>query len=264
MSALPERQRDVLLERQREFAAALTGGSSSIAEKVIGDAIPAEGRVRVYLNHFRVSLLEALAATFPVTRALVGEAFFAQTARAFLVFEPPRSPVLAEYGAGFPTFLAALPDLGGHNYLPDVAAFEWALNLAGWAADQDLLTAADLPEPEEAAKLALPLHGSAQRLSTPFPVAEIWHVHQPDAPAIQRIEMSGGAERLLVWRSGIEVCWRKLDAGEDRLLAELGNGAALGAAALAASAEPGFDFPASFSWMLDGGVFARPAGLAGE
>lgn len=263
MSARPERGQDLLLERQRDFAAALTGGAAAVAEKVIGDAIPAEGRVQVYINHFRVSLLEALAVTFPVTRALVGEAFFAQTARAFLVVEPPHSPVLAEYGAGFPTFLAALPDLGGHNYLPDVAAFEWALNLAGWVPDQELLTPADLPDTEEAAKLPLPLHASAQRLSTPFPVAEIWQVHQPDAPAIQRIEMSGGAERLLVWRNGIDVCWRKLDTGEDRLLAELGNGVALGAAALAASAEPGFDFPASFSWMLDGGVFARPPGLAG-
>lgn len=264
MSALPDNRADILLERQRAFAAALTGGSPGIADKVIGDAIPAESRVQVYLNHFRISLLEALAATFPVTRALVGEAFFAQTARAFLVYEPPGSPVLAEYGAGFPTFLASLPDLGGHNYLPDVAAFEWALNLAGWAPDQDVLTAADLPDPDDAARLALPLHASAQRLSTPFPVAEIWQVHQPDAPAIQRIEMGGGAERLLVWRNGIDACWRKLDAGEDRLLAELGNGAALGAAALAAAVEPGFDFPASFSWMLDGGVFARPAGLRGD
>ena len=72
MSGLPERKREMLPERQREFAAALTGGYSAIAEKVIGDAIPAESRVQVYLNHFRVSLLEALAATFPVTRALVG------------------------------------------------------------------------------------------------------------------------------------------------------------------------------------------------
>ena len=113
--------------------------SISIAEKVIGDAIPAEGRLQVYADRFRASLLEVLANTFPVTRGLVGEAFFAQTPRAFLIFDPPRSPLLWQYGNGFPTFLAALPDLGGHQYLPDIAAFEWALNLAEHAEDVELL-----------------------------------------------------------------------------------------------------------------------------
>lgn len=200
------------LERQREFAAALTGSLYTIAEKVIGDAIPAEGRVQVYANHFRVSLLEALAATFPVTRALVGEAFFAQTARAFLIFEPPRSPILAQYGGGFPTFLAALPDLGGHSYLPDVAAFEWALNAAYHAEDAPMLMPEHLAEPERVMQMPLPLHPSVQRLSTPFPISEIWQVHQPDAPAVDRIQLAGGAERLLTWRQGIDVL-AQADAG---------------------------------------------------
>lgn len=247
-----------LLEHQQAFAAALAGEISTLAGMVIGDTIPAERRIQLHLDQAQTGLLETLATTFPVTRALVGEAFFAQMARDFIAAEPPRSPVLAEYGGSFPTHLAAQPDLGGHHYLPDIAAFEWALHFAGWAEDAELLQPADLPDPEETARLVLPLHPSVQRLSTPFPVDEIWQVHQPDAPAIQRIEMSGGTERLLVWRRGLEPCWRRLDTGEDRLLAEIGSGVALGAAAMAAGGEAGFDFAASFSWMLDGGVFARP------
>lgn len=250
-----------LLERQREFADALTGSLHAVAEKVIGDAIPAEGRLQIYADRFRASLLESLATVFPVTRALVGEAFFAQTARDFLIFDPPRSPILSLYGDGFPTFLAALPDLGGHHYLPDIAAFEWALNIAAQAEDTDILRPEDLPDSETAAQMPLPLHPSAQRLSTPFPVSQIWQVHQPDSPSVDRIKMAGSSERLLVWRRGIEVCWHKLDHGEDRLLAELAGGATLGAATMAASNEPDFDFPASFSWMLDGGIFARPETL---
>src|SRR3546814_10482330 len=86
--------------------------------------------------------------------------------RSFLIFEPPRSPVVAQYGAGFPTFLAALPDLGGHNYLPDVAAFEWALNVAYHADDAALLRPEDLPDPDAVGRMRFPLHPSAQRLST--------------------------------------------------------------------------------------------------
>lgn len=245
------------LELQREFAEALTGSLYTIAEKVIGDAIPAEGRLQIYANRFRASLLETIATTFPVTRALVGEAFFAQTARDYLIYDPPRSPILNLYGAGFPTFLAALPDLGGHHYLPDIAAFEWALNMAEHAEDVALLRPEDLPDMDATAQLALPLHPSAQRLSTPFPVSEIWQVHQPEAPFVDRIQLAGSSERLLVWRRDITVQWRKLDHGEDRFLAEIAGGASLGLAALAAASGSDFDFPASFSWMLDGGVFAR-------
>lgn len=254
---------NALLDRQREFAAALTGSLHSIAEKVIGDAIPAEGRVQVYANHFRVSLLDALAGTFPVTRALVGEAFFAQTARAFLIFEPPRSPVVAQYGAGFPTFLAALPDLGGHNYLPDVAAFEWALNVAYHADDAALLRPEDLPDPDAVGRMQFPLHPSAQRLSTPFPITQIWQVHQPDAEPVDRIVLTDGGERLLIWRQEIDVCWRKLEPGEDQFLAHLAAGDPLGTAALAAaSADEAFDFAASFTWMLDSSIFVQRAPLS--
>src|SRR3546814_19906185 len=74
---------------------------------------------------------------------------------------------------GFPTFLAALPDLGGHNYLPDVAAFEWALNVAYHADDAALLRPEDLPDPDAVGRMRFPLHPSAQRLSTPFPITQI-------------------------------------------------------------------------------------------
>lgn len=184
-----------LLERQREFADALTGSLYGIAEKVIGDAIPAEGRLQIYADRFRASLLDVLANTFPVTRGLVGEAFFAQTARAFLIFDPPRSPLLWQYGHGFPTFLAALPDLGGHQYLPDIAAFEWALNLAEHAEDVDLLRAEDLPDAIET--MTFTLHPSAQRLSTPFPISEIWQVHQPESP------LSSASS----WPAVANACW---------------------------------------------------------
>src|SRR3546814_14210823 len=94
---------------------------------------------------------------------------------------------------GFPTFLAALPDLGGHNYLPDVAAFEWALNVAYHADDAALLRPEDLPDPDAVGRMRFPLHPSAQRLSTPFPITQIWQVHQPDAEPVDRIVQNGRA-----------------------------------------------------------------------
>ena len=57
-------------------------------------------RFAVYRNNVTVSLMQALADTFPVCAASVGEARFRDLARAFVRAQPPRSPVLARYGAG--------------------------------------------------------------------------------------------------------------------------------------------------------------------
>lgn len=248
-----------LLELQRDFAAALTGrrpeAALAIAAHAVSDAIAAEQRAQVYANHFRISLIDALAATYPVTRALVGEAFFAQAARSFVLAEPPRSPRLYEYGAGFPDWLKRLPDLAGHAYLPCVAAFEWATNMAYHADDAPPLDPARLGEPAAVAARMLALHPTARRLSTPWPVSEIWDVHQPGAADVESIDLNRGGEELLIWRQGIDVCWRKLSPAEARLIDALSAGMALGAAAAEAAAAGPLDFAASFAWMLEGGVF---------
>lgn len=248
-----------LLELQRDFAAALTArrpeAGQTIAAHAVSDAIAAEQRAQIYANHFRISLIDALAATYPVTRALVGEAFFAQAARGFVLAEPPRTPRLYEYGAGFAAWLKALPDLAGHAYLPCVAAFEWATNEAYHGEEAAPLDPAQLGDPAAVGGRAFALHPTARRLSTPWPVSEIWHVHQPGAAEVERIDLNQGGEELLIWRQGIDVCWRKLSLAEARLIDALASGTLLAEAAALAAAVGPLDFAASFAWMLDGGVF---------
>ena len=57
-----------------------------------------EARLRVYRNHFRITLAEALGATFPATARLLGGDGFGGLARRFVGAHPPTRPCLAEYG----------------------------------------------------------------------------------------------------------------------------------------------------------------------
>ena len=57
-----------------------------------------ELRFAVYRNNVTVSLIDALADTFPVVQALVGEEFFRAMARVFAQANPPRSRLMAYYG----------------------------------------------------------------------------------------------------------------------------------------------------------------------
>ena len=59
-----------------------------------GPGLAPERRLQVVRNSMFDSLGDALAAVFPVTRQLVGDAFFGRVARGFIVRHPLRQPSL--------------------------------------------------------------------------------------------------------------------------------------------------------------------------
>jgi hypothetical protein len=208
-----------------------------------GDALAR--RFAVYRNNVLVSLVDALAARFPVTERLVGTDFFRAMAQAFAAAAPPRSPLLTAYGDGFADFIAAFPPAAALPYLADVARLEAARTRAYHAAD-----VAPLPEAavralaardgEELLATRLTLHPSAEVLHSPFAVATIWAAHQgADVPCGLDSE---GPEDVLVARPEAEVEVTRLPPGGALFVGALADGANLADAAGTALTEvPGFD-----------------------
>lgn len=125
-----------LLELQRHLAAAVVSDDPQpAAASIVDDAPGAAARLGIYINHFRVTLIDALAAAFPVVRQLVGEPFFDAAARRYVRENPPVDPCLVAYGDGFPGFLARLPEAASLPYLSGVARLEWAIHQAWHAPD---------------------------------------------------------------------------------------------------------------------------------
>lgn len=199
-------------------------------------------RFAVYRNNVTVSLLQALADTFPVCAASVGEPRFRDLACAFVRAQPPRSPVLARYGAGFADFIATHPLAAAWPYLPDLARLEMACLDALHAADAEPLAAgvlaAVLREPERLPALRLALHPSLATLDSPYAVVSLWAAHQGDeTPA--RVAPSV-AESAWVLRRERSVRVLPMAAGDVRFIAALRAGVTLGeAAATAAAGESG-------------------------
>jgi hypothetical protein len=212
-----------LPELQTEFAAAvLTSAPGRLPLAVAAMPLGPERRIQIYRNHFAISLTECLAATFPALKALVGERYFDQCARRFASDYPPSSPVLFEYGEAFPRFIAEAACSDDFAYLADVGALEWAINCAYHAEDaapispQEFLS---IPEERQDA-VALNLHPSARLVVSRYPVLAIWRANQPD-PEDEIVELGRGGDRILIWRKGLDVGWRTLDAGEAAFLAAL-------------------------------------------
>jgi hypothetical protein len=241
-----------LRDLQRAFAAHLSGEDQPALTAAI---VPAATRLRIHRHHMLDSLVAALAATFPTVQAVVGADFFRGLARAFIGQSPPSQPVLAEYGAGFPAFIAGHDAIRDLPYLADVARLDWALNLAFHAPAGGRLAAADLAAlpADHLPSLRLGLAPGTVLVASPYPLDRIWAASQPGAAA-DSVDLAAGGVRLLVLRRPDDAAFVALSTGEAAFVTGLGEGLSLEEAA--GRAETDFDLSTCFARLLGLGVFA--------
>lgn len=212
-----------LRELQRDFAHSVLSGDDRIADRIRNNGLDAVRRLAVYRNNTLLGLTEALKDSFPVVRRLVGDAFFACLARAFITAHPPRSGCLIGYGDRFPPFVAGYPRAAGLPYLSDVARLEWLRQEAFHEADAAPLEPARLGAVPAArhGELRFRLHPSARWLVSSYPVLHIWEVNQPAYAGDDRVALKEGSCRLLVFQATLTVEIRGLQPGEYAFLTAL-------------------------------------------
>lgn len=240
-----------LLELQRRIAhAVLAGDPQPAAPALFDDAPGAAARLGIYHNHYRVTLIEALATTFPVVASLVGPVCFQRLARGSVLKAPPDHPCLHRYGAGFPRHLAALPALSGLPYLACVARLEWAIVEANLA-EEPVVPAAN-------AGGRIAFHPSCRLVVSPYPVDRIWQMHQDAEPA-GPVDLDAGGVGLLVHRRDEEVGWLRLPPPAAAFVGVLMcEGLVRKAAALARALDPGFDPAALLAVLIEDGLIVLP------
>ncbi len=204
-------------------------------------------RFAVHRNNVVVSLVDALADTFPVMQELVGPKFFRAMAALFVRHVPPRSPVLAHYGEALPAFIEGFEPAAALPYLADVARLEYARLQACHAADAEPAAAEALQQalsqPERLARLRLVCHPSVRVLASRFAVVSLWAAHQQqDAPQLP--DPFAAAEAALVLRDALDVLVLPVAASTAAFVGALLKGAAF---ADAASAAPDADLPSALA-----------------
>lgn len=241
---------------QGRFAAALLDPAMAVPaglQAPDGGACPQ--RFAVYRNNVMAGLLDCLRAVFPAVRRLVGDAFFDAMAAAFARFEPPRSPVLTEYGDGFAAFIAGFPAARGIPYLADVARLEWAWTEAYHAAEAEPLTAAALVgiDPDRVAETRLLLHPSLRLVRATSPALTIWRMNCGEC-AMAPVDVTVTEDALVV-RPEALVEVRALPQGAGEFIDALLAGGTIGAATMAAlTADPAFDLAAALVGMIEAGA----------
>ncbi len=247
-----------LAERQQDFAAALLDPARAAPRGLVGpDGLPSPRRFAVYRNNVVAGLIETLKENYPAVHRIVGDEFFRAMAGPFVTANPPRSPIMLDYGAGFPEFIDGFEPVAALPYLADVARIERAWIEAYHAADAEPLGADDLLAIDQSrlAEITLTLHPSLRVTQSRLPALTIWRMNIAGGePAAVDLEASG--EDTLVVRPGAEVVVRRLPMGVAALVTALSAGESVVAATIAAlKVTPGFDLQTVLAGLIESGAF---------
>ncbi|MEO6421816.1 MAG: DNA-binding domain-containing protein, partial [Candidatus Nitrotoga sp.] len=158
--------------------------------------------IEVYRNNYRGNLHDTLAGAYPVMEQLVGKEFFRLLTRRFSEQHFSHSGNLHHYGAEMAAFVATFEPAQELAYLPDVAVLEWACHCAYFADDAatlDIDKLAQVP-PEQYPNLILHTHPACYLVRSCYPIAAIWHAHQPGASGDFHIDLDSGSSNALISR----------------------------------------------------------------
>ena len=162
----------------------------AFAEAVRDTQPLADGRLGIYRTNARAHWLAALSSAYPVLKALTGDAYFADVARAYAEAHPSRSGDLNQFGAQFADFIEQWEKDARYVYFGDIARIEWAVHLAWYASDPHRLSVQQWQQIDNAALLSNPLriHPAAAAIHSEHAAAGIWRAHQPDGVPPERID----------------------------------------------------------------------------
>jgi hypothetical protein len=243
---------------QAAFAEALLDPARAVPEGISSASGVADPtRFAVYRNNVHVGLTGALAKRFPVVQRLVGEEFFAGIARVYAGLHKPASPLLFEYGDGFPDFVERFEPARGLAYLADVARIEAAWTKAYHAEDAEPLAASRLAAlaPGELSRARLSPHPASSLVASPYPIGSIWAAHQGTTVEPVRIWR---AETVLVARPAMEVSVHILPDDGVAFAEALFAGETLAdAAERIAAFHKTFDFGAALAGLVSLGAFGQ-------
>lgn len=234
---------------QSAFIQAAINPDIDAPQGIIGpDGMPAPKRFSVYRNNIVVSLKEAMSDGFPAVASLVGDAFFAAMSDIYIRQNPPKSPILALYGADFFEFIAEFEPAASLPYLADVARLEFALRHAYHCADSTPVKAQAFAN-ANIFSAALSLAPTVGEIRSDYPVTQI------RAAALGGPQPTGGAEDVLITRPDLDPIATAFPSGTAAIIGALRAGLPFGEAIEAGP--DGLDLPVFIGALISGGAITK-------
>jgi hypothetical protein len=204
-----------LLGLERDFQGCMLKNELDMGGQVVSTPqADAATRVRIYVEAYRLRLLEVLQDNYTGLHGLLGDDEFDRLGRAYIDANPSTHPSVRWFSRHLEGFLRHTEPYDAHPYLAEMAAFEWAQGLTFDATDEPVagLEAMATIPPDAWAGLTFTLHAAVQRLSLRWNIPQAWQALEAgETPDLQQ---GDAPSSWLLWRAELLTHWRSLNADE--------------------------------------------------
>jgi len=190
----------------------------------------AEQLLGVYLNGYRLTMLEAIGEDFPGLKILLGDEDFLALGQGYINKVKSHHYSIRWYSSKMAAFLADAPEWRGRPELSAMAAWEWALGEAADAADEETIGAHAFAEirPEDWAGLRFRFHPSLRRLDLLFSVPQFRQAIDDNKAEPVPPEALDASVAWVIWRQGTDILYRSMAEGEPEVLNAARDGTSFG------------------------------------
>ncbi|XZG70991.1 HvfC/BufC N-terminal domain-containing protein [Chitinibacteraceae bacterium HSL-7] len=252
----------MLREWQQQLQNSILDARDAIELPLHAGGSPRHTQLSVYVDAYRLRLIEALRTNHPVLHQLLGDDDFDALALGYLAAYPSQHPSIRWFGADLARFLAHTEPFAAVPAMAELARFEWALRHAIDAANAAVLQLGHLAalNPADWPVLPLVLQPSVTLMLLDWNAPQIWRaLDAGDAPP----PPEQAPACWLVWRGeDLVIQWRSASASEAAVLPMLQAGTTFGGVceALAARtdvADAALEAAGLLKSWVEGGVLAR-------
>lgn len=216
-----------LRQLQRDLQRHVLHGHRNIETEIVDAAgVARDVRLAVYSDAYRLRLIEALEANYPVLAQLLGADQFTLLSRRYLDSYPSQHFSIRWFGHRLAEFAAVA--YGDSPWLVELARWEWATAHAFDAADATPMTADDLAgtTADQWPTLKFRPQPSLQRLQLTTNIVAI--VKASVAEQALPVPEQSHATEWCLWRHDLAVRYRSLDSIEAAAIDAVINGATFG------------------------------------
>jgi len=215
-----------------------------------------ERRLDIHHRNYEASLTRALLEKFPGTVWLVGSEFVRAGAGLFVRQFPPEAPCIAEYGSGFPQFLALMPGALRVPYLGEFSQLEWYVGYVSIATSEPRIDAGAFQvfDPDRMAGVSLCLQSGLGYFRSAWPVDRLLDIYvRQNAPDYLEFEPETVWLEIRGARGDFRI--NRLTEADFAFRRSVWEGEPLGAAAASARGlDPGFEPDAAFAALMNDGL----------
>lgn len=206
-----------LLELQRRMQSSVIAQGETVdieTEIAAPCGIAAAQRIGVYVDAYRLRLLEILAEDYRALARWLGEDEFTRIGTAYIAAHPSDTRSVRWFGRHFGTFLET--HAADQLLLAELAHFEWAQGIAFDAADADPAGIARMAAiaAERWPRLRFTFHPCVQLLDLGQEVPAFFQALITDGPRPATLPIDSPPATWLIWRHDLTVNWRKLENEE--------------------------------------------------